>query len=96
MSVRPPTEMNFTDLINQVKNNTIHLDKINDHNVDLYYNKNNKELYQIKDNEIRKLKLYKNNNKNKYEFYNIHLGIFDGKQKKLSLTVDSLLSKISE
>ena len=80
--------MAFQNFVNEIKNNCNHITSINGHTVDLYYNPDSNDLYQLDDNWIRKIKLT-NNVKN--PFYNITIGRNNGKQIKISFTQKRLL-----
>ena len=83
--------MAFINLVNEIKNNCKHITLINGHNVDLYYNQDSDDLYQIDNNNIRKIKLTTNV---KNPFYNITVGRVDGKQMKISFTHKRLIASI--
>ena len=71
--------MAFVDLINEIKNNTTHISSINGHDVDLYYNEESNDLYQIDDNWIRKIRSF---GEGKNPFYSLTIGRLNGKQLK--------------
>lgn len=79
--------MAFQNLVNEIKNNTKHITSINGHTVDLYYNKDSNDLYQLDNNWIRKIKSFGDN---RNPFYNITIGRNNGKQIKISFTQKKL------
>ena len=81
--------MAFQDIINRIKNESVHITSINNHDVNVYYNPKSDELFQIEDLCLRKLKRYGDESK---EFYNITVGRINGKQQKISFTHKKLVS----